>query len=112
MKLYVCKYEIKYFSPRYLKWITVPEGYLSDGATFASDIWSEGWWIHDILCDSGMFDDGSDCTPWQASCILGDVLKGEGRRVRAFTWKWATFLFGPHKLGRLRQAVKAFVARA
>jgi len=109
MNRYKCPYDIVYHSDRYNEDINVPKGYESDGATFASDIWSEGWWIHDKLCDTGTFDSGNICTPWQASCVLSDVLKSEHRHIRAFTWKWATYLFGPKKLGKARLAAKEFV---
>jgi hypothetical protein len=90
--------EIKYFSFRYKKWVIVPEGYRSDGASGpASDIWSDAWWVHDVLCDRGTFEDGTKCTNWQASRVLSDVLGGEGRWIRSKTWWFATFLFGGGK---------------
>ena len=91
---YRCPKEMKYYSKRYDKTVTIHAGYPSDGATGASDIWSESWWIHDILCDRGVFDDGTPCTNLQASTILKDILKSEGRWFRARTWFVATFLFG------------------
>ena len=94
---YLNKKEICYHSFRYGKCVVVPEGYPSDGATFAADIYSDGWWIHDKLCDSGMFEDGTPCTNWQASQILSDVLADEGRWMRKHYWKWATFLLGGGK---------------
>lgn len=90
-------YEIEYYSKRYNQSVTVPEGFRSDGATGAVDLWSEGFWVHDFLCDWGQFDSGDLCTNWQASTILGDILKTEGRWFRARTWKYATFLFGGGK---------------
>lgn len=84
-----------YHSPRYGKSVTVPAGYVSDGASGpAVDIYSEGWWVHDVLCDRGTWDDGTPCNNWQASTVLHDILKSEGRYVRAFSWRWATWLFG------------------
>jgi hypothetical protein len=94
---YINKAVIKYWSKRYKKWVIVPLNYLSDGATFACDIYSDGWWVHDKLCDCGTFDDGTRCTNWQASCILGDILKKEGRWARARYWKWFTFAAGGGK---------------
>jgi hypothetical protein len=94
---YTCPYTIVYVSPRYGKTITVPFGYESDGATGALDIWSEGWWVHDVLCDRGTWDDGTPATNWQASQILQDILHDEGRKWRAHGWFWATFLFGGGK---------------
>lgn len=95
--MYTNKKLITYFSVRYQKWISVPAGYKSDGATGAKDISGDSWWIHDKLCDDGTFDDGTKCTNWQASKILSDVLKKEGRWFRARTWFVATWLFGGGK---------------
>ena len=91
--------QISYCSMRYGKRITVPSGYLSDGATGAIDISdSISWYVHDWLCDVGLFDDGTECTNWQASAILSDILLEEGHRIRSVTWRWTTFLFGGDKL--------------
>lgn len=104
---------IRYWSKRYQKWIKLPVGYLSDGATGAIDIdgpircerlednnvvyTSMAWWVHDKLCDTGVFEDGTPCTNWQASQVLQDILYKEGRYVRAHRWFWATWLFGGDK---------------
>lgn len=95
--MYKAPIEIKYFSPRYKKFVTVPKGYVSDGATGASDIYSKAWWVHDMLCDRGTWDDGTPVTNWQASSVLSDILKDEGRWFRARTWFVATWLFGGGK---------------
>lgn len=91
---YRCPIPILYYSKRYNKSVSVPKGYESDGATGARDINSKAWWIHDILCDKGEWLDGTLCTNWQASTVLSDVLKEEGRWFRARTWWLATWLFG------------------
>ena len=88
---------IDYYSLRYSKRVSVPVGYLSDGATGAIDIYSRSWWVHDKLCDTGVWHDGTPCTNWQASTVLSDILRSEGRWFRARTWRWATFLFGGGK---------------
>lgn len=88
---------IEYYSRRYNKTVIVPKDYQSDGATGARDIVSESWWVHDKLCDSGVFEDGTKCTNWQASCIIGDILRAEGRTHRARYWKWFTFMGGGGK---------------
>lgn len=93
-KKYTLPYQINYFSTRYNRAVTVPVGYRSDGATFAIDIWSEGFWVHDKLCDTGKWDDGTLCNNWQASQVLSDILKKEGRWLRSKYWFWATWLFG------------------
>jgi len=91
---YLCPRKIVYHSPRYGQTVTVPKNYLSDGATGATDIWSASWWVHDVLCDTGQWDDGTNCTNWQASRVCSDILKSEGRWVRAYPWLICTFLFG------------------
>lgn len=92
--MYYRKEPIHYFSKRYNKYVTVPVDYPSDGATGARDIDSIGWWVHDKLCDFGVFDDGTQCTNLQASTILYDILKSEGYWFRARSWWIATWLLG------------------
>ncbi len=91
---YVRQTRLVYYSERYDKYVTVPKGYTSDGATGAIDIRSDSWWVHDKLCDFGLFDDLSPCNNLQASAILSDILKDEGRWIRARTWFVMTWLFG------------------
>ena len=97
--IYRCPYNIEYHDPVCGKNVTVPDGYASDGATgpMVPDLWSESWWVHDVLCDRGAWDDGTPCTNWDASRVLGDILRSEGRWFRARTWRWATWLFGGGK---------------
>ena len=85
---------IRYYSERYKKWITVPAGRISDGATGAMDITSRGWWIHDELCLRGKWDDGTLLSNWECSQVLQDVLKAEGRYWQSKRWFWATWLCG------------------
>lgn len=66
-----------YHSKRYDKDVTLEEGYLSDGATDAMDITSLGWWVHDKLCDQGMWDDGTKLSNWQCSQVLQDIMEDE-----------------------------------
>lgn len=96
-KKYSCPKEIRYYSKRYRKLIIVEEGRPSDGATGAIDIWSDGWWVHDKLCETGKFEDGTLCTNWQASTILSDILREENRWARAIYWWPMTYLFGGGK---------------
>ena len=84
-----------YWSRRYEKHVrilTTDKPY--DGATGAFDIDSFGWLFHDVLKRDKKFSDGSTCTNWQASQILSDILKGEGRWFRASTWFLSTLLWG------------------
>jgi hypothetical protein len=96
-KKYRLPYRIDYYSKRYDKRVVVPMGYRSDGATGAFDIWSEGWWVHDMLCERGTWEDGTLVNNWQASQVLQDILKSEGRWARARYWFWATWMFGGGK---------------
>jgi hypothetical protein len=99
-----------YYSERYKKFVKVKSGFMSDGATGAIDIkgkvlvydtWNDthtkvslGWLVHDKLCNTGMFEDGSKCTNFQASTILSDILRSEGRWLRSIYWWPMTYLFG------------------
>lgn len=84
------KYElaqpITYYSARYRKTVTCPSGMISDGATGAVDVASLGWWVHDRVCVTRQFDDGTPCNAWQQAWILSDILMSEGRWFRARTW--------------------------
>ena len=93
-KPYILLRTIIYHSKRYDKTVIVMEGERSDGATWAVDIHSEGWWVHDELCNSGLFADGTLCSNLQASMIIHDILKSEGYWFRARTWLIGTFIGG------------------
>lgn len=86
-----------YSSKRYNKLVALPADYFSDGATGAFDIFSLAWWVHDILCDKGVWMDGSRCTNWQASRVLSDILWREKRYFRSVYWLFTTFLVGGGK---------------
>ena len=94
---YLSDEELRYFSERYQKRVIVRRWTWSDGATGAWDIHSNSWWVHDQLCKDGCWADGSDVTPWQAATVLGDILREEGRLVRATTWKYTTLMLGCKK---------------
>ena len=94
---YLLPYTIRYVSPRYKKRITVPMDYRSDGATGAFDIVSESWWVHDLICERGTWDDGTQITAWVAARVLSDILAAEGRWARSIYWRWTTFVFGCKK---------------
>jgi len=102
--------DIYYVSKRYSKTVKVEKGFKSDGATGARDIFgdvtvkiigtkntrlvSKAFLIHDKLCDTGKFYDGTLCPNWKASQILSDILLAEGHKYRAKYWFWSTYLFG------------------
>ena len=81
---------IKYYSPRYKKSSSLPAGYESDGASGAQDVCSVSWWVHDYMCDTERWADGSPCTGLQRSTVLHDILREEGRWFRARSWWLAT----------------------
>ena len=104
-KKYRAPYRMYHYDPVTGHEVLVPEGYESDGATgfLVPDIWSQCWWVHDWLCDHGHWSDPDSagkpvkCTNWDASRVLGDILRTEGHRCRCHTWRWATWLFGGGK---------------
>lgn len=87
----------KYFSARYEKWISWGFRYPSDGATGWIDIHSKFWKVHDVVTNTGEFDDGTPLTNRQASNIAYDILKEEGRDFLAFFAREATFWCGGYK---------------
>lgn len=88
---YRCERTIVYYSERYGKYITVKQGFWSDGATGVIDLTSFGWWVHDVICVRWTWDDGTPVTVWQSSMVLHDIMKAEGRSVRARLWGTATY---------------------
>ena len=111
--MFLVQDQIRYYSARYNKWVHVEPHFPSDGATGAIDITgpvevfdtkkkelvmvSLGFLVHDKLCKTGYFADGTKCSNFQASTILSDILRSEKRWVRAVTWWVATFIFGGGK---------------
>ncbi len=88
---------LHYLSVRYGKFISAPKGYKSDGASWAQDIHSVSWWVHDVMCTRGTWDGGIPCTNWQASMVLFDILWDEKRYVRSLYWPIFTWLLGGGK---------------
>lgn len=97
-----------YYSKRYKKHVEILPGMLSDGATGAFDIISDAWWVHDKICNTGVWADGSKVTNFQCSMVLSDILRSEGRLFRSFGWFFATFLFGG---GKARENGMFYVAK-
>jgi hypothetical protein len=91
---YQCPRRIYFHSERYRKSIEVEHGYPSDGATGAIDLDTYGWWVHDKMCDLGVWEDGSKITNRQASMVLHDILMADGHWFFARRWLIATWLFG------------------
>lgn len=93
-RTYTLDEPVAYRSRRYDKWVVIPRGYRSDGASGpATDVASLAWWLHDKLCDDKRWADGTPITRLQRSQVLADILRDEGRAIRAVTWFLATFLF-------------------
>ena len=91
---YINPTKFTYYSKRFNRYVTVEKGFPSDGATGAWDIKSQAWWVHDVLCVKWAWDDGTKCSNWQASWVLRDILKSEGRWFRCNSWFIATLLYG------------------
>ena len=87
----------RYHSERYDKDVLLCIGDRSDGATYAIDIPSLGWWVHDNLCENGCWEDGTLLSNWQCSTVMYDILKSEGRWARARRWRYWTFIGGGGK---------------
>ena len=83
-----------YYSNRYKKYVTVLKGELSDGASGAFDINSKSWKVHDVLKKYQVWDDSTKCTNKQASYVIYDILKDEGRWFRARSWYYSTLVWG------------------
>ena len=81
-----------YYSRRYNKYVKLEAGMRSDGATGARDIISAAWWVHDELTESYTWRDGTECTRWQSSNVIADILKDEGHWFIDGFWKYATML--------------------
>ena len=98
-KRFQLKDDILYYSHRYRHVVHVEHGFLSDGATCATDIMSLSWWVHDKLCETKTWADGTPVSAWESSMVLYDILKKEGYRWRAPAWAFFTYLAQKHKKG-------------
>ena len=86
---------IVYKSHRFNKTATAQPGEISDGATGpATDIVSKSWFTHDHLRKTRKWDDGTECTNYQASWVIYDILMKEKRWFRAGAWFVATLGWG------------------
>ena len=86
--------EYLYYSKRYNRSITIPQGFYSDGATIAPDIDTDAWIVHDHICRYAKWDDGTLIDNWTASTVLADILWTDGFQFRSGTWWIATWIFG------------------
>jgi len=89
---------VRYRSPRFNQYVTVPKGYKSDGATGAVDLETDAWGFHDVLCDRGTWDDGAELSNFTASIVLFDVLRRDGISLRrSLGWLFMTLWKGGGK---------------
>ena len=105
--MYTCPKTIKYYSKRYDKFVTVPKGYVSNGADYVLDVCPKSWYVHDWICGSwfgegpkpigGRFDDDTTMTNWQCSHIFADILREEGYVVLPISRFWGTWALGGGK---------------
>jgi len=84
-----------YYSPRYDKRLTIPNGYPSNGADTVRDICPTGFFCHDFCCNEGMWDNGSKMCNREASFIYYDILVAFKVPKMIAMIRWiGTFLFG------------------
>lgn len=78
-------------TPFQLRWngktVTVPRGFISDGATMAPD-WGWAWIFHDFLYKYKRFDDGAECSRQTADEIFVAISKREGYPIFARLFRW------------------------
>ena len=75
-KRLVTPYEYRYFSRRYFKWITVPQGFHYDGATCAPNV-GLSFIFHDWLFAYGRFDNGTPIKWREANLVMSDIMSDE-----------------------------------
>ena len=107
-----------YYSERYSKSITLEEDMWSDGATGFIDLgadkfmsrsvmWirnnlhhmagyvkSAWFFVHDKICNTGLWDDGTKIDNWTASTVAYDILYADGYKILAVLVWLGTYLFG------------------
>ncbi len=83
-----------YYSKRYNRYLTIKDGFYSDGATGAADVDTDAWIVHDHICRYAVWDDATKIDNWTASTVLADILWADGYKIRSVTWWIATYLFG------------------
>ena len=110
--------EYVYYSKRYNRYKTIPDGMWSDGATGFIDLGTDGilskifnwfrkhihklsdkasplwFFVHDAICNDGEWDDGAKIDNWSASTVAGDILYKAGYRFWSVPVWWATYLRG------------------
>ena len=80
---------------------TIRKGMKSDGATCATDLCPEAFFIHDAFCNCPRWDDNTPITNWEASREYRKILKRYGHPVRGMIRFYATFLFGGGRIKKV-----------
>ncbi len=120
-KGYILEEDYKYHSERYDQFVDLKKGMWSDGATGFVDLGSQGklsktfawfrnrihgmlgnvksgwFFVHDELCNTGTWSDGTPVSNWVASTVAKDILRDDMWKILSFPVWGATFLFGGGK---------------
>jgi hypothetical protein len=115
---YILLEDYVYYSKRYNRYITLKKGMWSDGATGFVDLGAAGFlskvfawfrnrihhmsgnikspwfFVHDQICNTGLWDDGTKVDNWTASTVAGDLLWKAGYRWWSVAVWHATYLLG------------------
>lgn len=91
---YIVFKEYKWTSRIFKKTVIVEVGFESDGATYAPDIDSYSWLIHDKLKKTRKWYDGTHCSNWKASVAIAEILIEEKRYFTAPVWFFGTLIYG------------------
>jgi|GEM_PF-2350144 len=86
-----------YYSKRYDKTMEIHPGEIYDGATWFRDLNTFGWLYHDVLKRDECFADGSRCSNFQASMIIRDISREEGRNIVGDACFIGTLIYGEIK---------------
>lgn len=76
-------------------------GFPSDGATYARDLNTDAWLIHDSMCALPYWDCGTPIPNIVGSAVLACVLYRDGYWIEAIPWFIATFLFGGGEMRKI-----------
>jgi hypothetical protein len=92
--VYIADGKRTYYSARYDKTLTVPDGFPSNGANVVSDKCPLGFFVHDYGCVYGLWDDGTKMSNRELSFVYHDILKENGFWGRSKIRLVGTFLGG------------------
>lgn len=98
---YVVHKEYKWASRIFKKTVICEYDFESDGATYAPDIDSYYWLVHDKLKKTRKWYDGKHCPNWKASVCAAEILYNEKRHL----WVAPVFL-GTLVYGYIKQLLK------